>query len=226
MNRSLSLSLASLIASIASVSISSIARADDSPAAVAPPVAQPALSTSTAPQDRPTDSAPVKDFKSIALEANPLAATIGRYSLQVEWLPATHHAIVVNPHFDSVSASVTVGNISGSESFTGFGGELGYRYYTGTKGPTGLFIGPSLLVGHYSTSTNDQSTGSFSTVGGAFDIGGQAVVGPGIVIGAGFGLQYTKTSLDGSTDGLPLAANVIAGDGVRPRFLFTLGYAF
>jgi hypothetical protein len=30
-------------------------------------------------------------------------------------------------------------------SLTGFGGELGYRFYTGSKGANGFFAGPSVL---------------------------------------------------------------------------------
>jgi len=39
-------------------------------------------------------------------------------------------------------------------------------------------------------------------------------------------LQYTKTSKDINTDNLNLASAIVAGGGVRPRFLFSVGYAF
>ncbi len=35
-----------------------------------------------------------------------------------------------------------------------------------------------------------------------------------------------SVSLDGSTEGLPLSAAIIAGSGVRPRALLSVGYAF
>jgi hypothetical protein len=235
MNRLLTISLASLAASFAVASLSSTARADDSTTAVTSPTTAPAsapatpptVTTTSAQQDRATDSDPVKSFKSFAIEVNPLAAAAGRYSAQVEWLPAVHNAIVVNPHFDHIAPTIPVADgASYTESFTGFGSELGYRYYTGTKGANGFFVGPSVLVAHYSTSVEGGPSQSFNTIGGAIDIGGQAVIGPGIIVGGGFGLQYTKSSLNGSTDGLPLLATAIAGDGVRPRFLLTVGYAF
>lgn len=168
-----------------------------------------------------------EEHKKISLEINPLAATIGRYSLQVEYLPAVHHALVLNPHFTHVPVTATVnGKEIDGGSLTGFGGELGYRYYTGTKGPNGFFIGPSFLFSSYSQELAGKSD-SFTAIGGALDIGGQAVIGPGIVIGGGFGLQYTSNSKDiGDTDGLNLASAIIAGGGVRPRFLLSLGYAF
>ena len=62
--------------------------------------------------------------------------------------------------------------------------------------------------------------------GGAIDLGGQAIIGPGVVLGGGFGLQYTKTSIDIATENLNLASAIIAGGGIRPRFLFFVGYAF
>jgi hypothetical protein len=168
-----------------------------------------------------------RDFKSFSIEANPLAIGIGRYSLQAEWLPATHHAIVVNPHYDHVSMDVTVnGQSTSAGTLSGFGGEVGYRFYTGEQGANGFFIGPSLLAGAYSETGVNGSSQSFSSIGAAVDLGGQVLVGPGILIGAGFGLQYTKVSMDGSTDGLSLPAAILAGGGVRPRALLTLGYAF
>jgi hypothetical protein len=147
----------------------------------------------------------------------------------VEWLPATHHAIVLNPHLDHTSATVSAGTSSLSDSFTGFGGEVGYRYYTGTRGPTGFFVGPSLLVAHY-TASDDEPSGktstSFSSIGGAVDVGGQWMIGPGVVVGFGFGLQYLKSTADNASGSLPLAASIITGSGVRPRALLTVGYAF
>ncbi|HVJ14465.1 MAG TPA: hypothetical protein VM686_03450 [Polyangiaceae bacterium] len=174
-------------------------------------------------------------FKSFAVEANPLGLFIGHYSVNVEWLPAMHHALVLNPHYDSVTAEVTVSDGTNSvatfeENFTGGGAELGYRYYTGRAGPNGFFVGPALLLGAY-TASNSDFTGSeatsFSRVGFAVDIGGQAVIDPGFVIGGGFGLQRTWVNgVDDYSGELPLSAEVLVGSGVRPRFLFSMGGAF
>ncbi len=169
-------------------------------------------------------------LKQYVIELNPLATTIGRYSIQAEYLPAVHHAITLNPFYTHATLTVTGGNADGSDldagSLSGFGGELGYRFYTGVKGPNGFYVGPSAIFASYSQSLNGQSSDSFTSFGGAIDIGGQGVVGPGIVIGGGFGLQWTKTSKDIDTNNLNLASAVIAGGGTRPRFLFTVGYAF
>lgn len=193
---------------------------------------QPAAAPAPAPGATAAPAAPKEEadeHKSFAIVLNPLAIGIGRYSIQAEYLPATHHAITLNPFFASVPVTATV---NGKEvdlgSLTGFGAELGYRYYTGTKGPNGFFIGPSLLFGAYSTDgggTNAQSK-SFTGIGGALDLGGQAVIGPGFTIGGGFGMQYTSVSEDFTTDDFNLAGAIIAGGGLRPRFLFAIGWAF
>lgn len=213
------LSFAAIAAAALTITLSSTeARADEAPAPAIPPAA-------AGSPDKAAPTGDAKPFKAFSVELNPLAASIGRYSAQVEWLPMAHHAIVFNPHVDHTSYTVSAGDISSDQSLTGFGGELGYRFYTGTRGANGFYVGPSFVVATYTASAGSQST-SFSSVGGALDVGGQFIVGPGIVIGGGFGLQYTSTSSNVSTDGLPLAAAVIAGGGVRPRFLLSLGYAF
>ncbi len=176
-------------------------------------------------QDAPADG----EYKHFSIVANPLALSIGRYSIQGEWLPALHHALTLNPFYTHASAgTLTVnGDTEDLGTFSGGGAEFGYRFYTGSKGPNGFFVGPSFLIADYSQSGGGEPSVSFTSVGAAFDIGGQGVVGPGIVIGGGFGLQATKNSKDfGSTSDLNFASAVIAGGGIRPRFLFHIGYAF
>ena len=147
---------------------SSTARADQP----APKKTSPASSTSTTaariddsaepsahpvpPQPQPdkVEKAETKDdFKNVSLEINPLAATIGRYSIQGEYLPTPHHAVTVNPFFAHAPVKVTInGQEVDGGSLNGFGGELGYRFYTGTKGPNGFFVGPSVILASYSQS--------------------------------------------------------------------------
>src|SRR5438477_10623067 len=113
MNRSIKLSLASFASALAFALVAAPAHADEAPANT----------------DKPAAPAQEKQFKPFAVEANPLAATLGRYSIQGEWLPAEHHAIVLNPFFEHTSTDIG----SYSETFSGFGGEVGYRYYTGSS---------------------------------------------------------------------------------------------
>jgi hypothetical protein len=194
------------------------ARADD---------AQPAAAPGT-PNEKPQPKDGDDDLKHIALEVNPLGLAIGRYSISAEYLLAKHHALTLSPFYANAPVTATInGKEIDGGALTGFGGELGYRYYTGSKGANGFFVGPSALFGVYSQSAPGGATSqSFSAIGGAVDIGGQAIIGPGIVIGGGFGLQYTKNSEELDTANLNLASAVIAGGGVRPRFLLSLGYSF
>lgn len=198
----------------------------------APGGAPPAVAQAPAPREQPTVEDSDDDYKHFTVGLNPLGVAIGRYSLQGEYLPAKHHAITLNPFFAHAPVTVTVnGQDVDAGSLNGFGGELGYRFYTGSKGSNGFFVGPSFIFASYSQSapsgTNaSSSSDSFTSMGGALDIGGQAIIGPGIVVGGGFGLQYTSTSKDIDTNNLNLASAVIAGGGVRPRFLMTVAYAF
>jgi len=241
------ISFASVASFISYVAFSGSAFAQDPDAAPAPTPGvtignAPATTSGATPvqKDQAAAAEPKKDkddlpMKHVAIEANPFGLLIGHYSAQLELMPWRHHAFVINPHFDHVSSDVSTSGggttATYTEAFTGFGTELGYRFYTGKTGMTGFYIGPSVLLGTYTASADSAFTGSgsqsssisFQQVGGALDIGGQAVVGPGIVIGAGFGLQYT--AVNQSFQDLPLTASILAGGGIRPRFLFSIGYA-
>ncbi|MGZ3418345.1 MAG: hypothetical protein ACXWUG_13080 [Polyangiales bacterium] len=166
--------------------------------------------------------------KQYTVTANPLSFGIGRYGADLQWLPLQHHAIVLNPFFSSTTAHVesSANGVTASydEKFSGFGGELGYRFYTGERGANGFFIGPSLLLGTYTAKAGNADSVAFTSVGYAVDIGGQHVFSNGFTIGGGFGLQHTSVNKD-FTD-LPLTAAVLAGGGWRPRFLLSLGYSF
>lgn len=197
------------------------ARADE-------PSSQPAAAAATGEKPQPKDDA--DEVKHFSVELNPLGIAIGRYSLQGEYMLAKHHAVTLNPFFNHTPITYTVNgkDIDGG-ALNGFGGEAGYRFYTGSKGANGFFIGPSVLFGSYTADPPGDSGGksqSFTSIGGAVDLGGQAIIGPGIVIGAGAGVQYTKTSEDVNTDNVNLAPAAIAGGGVRPRFLLALGFSF
>jgi len=181
------------------------------------------------------EPAPEPAPKQFAITTNPLNLYIHRYGLNVEYQPTLHHGIIVSPHYDSVSVDATsVMTINGTtqsigykDSYSGFGAEIGYRFYSGNRGFNGFFAGPSLLLATYKTSGNLQGanvSSSFSSIGWAWEVGGQAQLGGGFIIGGGGGMQYTKVSKQ--IDDLPLVAAVIAGGGWRPRFLLNLGYAF
>jgi hypothetical protein len=199
------------------------------PPATKPAPTQPAEAGPVAPKEEP--------WKMVAFSTNPLNLLIGHYGLNVEFLPFRHHGFIASPHYDHVNGTVSTTDIvdnapvtyTYNNRYSGLGVELGYRFYTGSSGPTGFFMGPSFLLASYKSSGDPLGRSvsqSFGSLGYAFDVGGQAVVAGGLVIGGGFGMQYTHLSKDlGFTD-LPITASIIAGGGWRPRFLMSIGYAF
>jgi hypothetical protein len=195
-----------------------------------PAAAPPAAPGAAAPAPGPAVPAEHDDedrpMKTIGLELNPLGFAIGRYSVNIEYMLARHHALILTPFFDHTTVTVNDVDVG---SLNGFGGELGYRFYTGDRGMNGFFIGPSVLFASWSQSSdipNAPSGDGFTAIGGALDLGGQAVIGPGVIVGGGFGLQYTSNSIDVETKDLNIASAAIAGGGVRPRFLLSVGYGF
>ena len=148
----------------------------------------------------------------------------GRVSFNAEWAPVTHHVLLVSPHFVHTSVDVaTSGDTTQSQTFSGFGGELGYRYYTGHRGMNGVFIGPSLIAGFY-TAGLPNGNQPFSDVGAAVDVGAQEIFLDHIVVGGGIGLEYLSVSHD--FHDLPSGPSAIATTGIKPRLLLSAGYGF
>ncbi len=156
--------------------------------------------------------------------------------MNVEYLPVKHHALIVNPYFQRNAIDEEIAGIKlGESTYTTFGGEVGYRFYSGSNGASGLFIGPSFFMQrtHASISVpagnvvNAQgptptttSEGDMTTYGGIIDIGGQTVLKGGFTAGAGAGLMYMWTS-SGPTQGATDRYK-----GLSPRILLTVGYSF
>ena len=164
-------------------------------------------------------------YEPFAIGVNPLGLIVGgRYSIQAEWAPVTHNVILISPHFIHTSGDIATGpNTKDSQTFTGVGGEIGYRYYTGHRGMNGVFIGPSIIVGAYNASLlgNDQA---FTDIGGAVDVGFKGLIADHLALGGGIGIEYLHVSHDFGD--LPTAQAAIASSGVKPRLLFEAGYAF
>jgi hypothetical protein len=167
-------------------------------------------------------------FKSVALQVNPLGVVIGRYSADLEYLPATHHAL----HLTILGYFALPG---ASDELTGFGAEMGYRYYSGLYGPHGFFAGASFLAyslqyvhaalpGVPLESSDDTA---FVQLGGALDVGYQLVFLGNLAVGAGVGVQVTEETprphFDYAKQGVE---NFLYGPGVRPRALLSAGAAF
>jgi hypothetical protein len=159
-------------------------------------------------------------FRTTAIEANPLGIAIGRYSLNVEFLPDRHHAAHLSGH---VYFSVP-GN---QDELNGYGAELGYRYYTGRDGPEGLFLGGAFLIGQYQYDAEGlRIYQAYQSFGGAIDVGWQFLVGGNFVIGPGVGAQYTHYSTDPVFAPGGFEKELFFGAGLRPRLLLSFGGAF
>jgi hypothetical protein len=142
----------------------------------------------------------------------------------VEYVPVAHHALIVSPHILHTSADLPASaHPTGTETFSGAGTEVGYRYYTGHRGPNGVFVGSSIILGLYNANllSNNQL---FTTIGIAGDVGVQYLFFDWLTVSVGGGLQYTSVSHDFAD--LPLSASITAGGGFKPRVLGSAGYAF
>jgi hypothetical protein len=167
-------------------------------------------------------------FKSVGLTGNPLAIVIGRFSADLEYLPDVHHALHVSPH--------TYYAMPGTDDeLDGFGIETGYRYYTGSYGPHGFFLGASFLFGQYrywhpSTYGPDLDPpvdSRYYAFGGALDVGWQAIVLGNFAVGAGAGVQYQYFTDEPQFEYTHHPwHSLFYGSGLRPRILMSLGTAF
>lgn len=170
-----------------------------------------------------------------AILLNPLGAGFGRFSVQVDVMVTRHHALTVNPFF-FYSPAIANGDVLGAR--LAVGGELGYRFYTGSRGPNGFFVGSSVIVGRTWTTAKrrvgedgplwgrglrDLAVGEYEpfwAVGGAVDVGAQFLLGPGAVVGFGAGVQYLVHDEDVGVSG--------AFSGLTrhfaPRLLLSVGF--
>jgi hypothetical protein len=167
-------------------------------------------------------------FKSVALQGNPLGFLIGRYSADLEYLPDVHHAF----HLTAFGYYALPGV---ADQLTGFGGEIGYRWYSGVHGPHGLFAGASLVAGeleyqHVAVApapldvSNDTQ---FVELGGAIDAGYQVILLGNLAIGVGAGAQYVVDTIEPRFEFASHPRHdLLYGPGLRPRALLSVGTAF
>jgi hypothetical protein len=167
-------------------------------------------------------------FRSIDIQLNPIGIVVGRYTLDLEYLPAPHHAVHLTPvGYYAVPASM--------DTFQGFGAEAGYRWYSSANGPEGIFVGGSFLIGgfEYAHSTANPSTldpaddTQFVSLGGAIDAGFQWVPLGNFAFGAGAGVAYTVyTEQPRFNYANHSWEDLVYGSGLRPRVLLSVGTAF
>jgi hypothetical protein len=167
-------------------------------------------------------------FKSVVVQGNPLGVVIGRYSADLEYLPLPHHALHLSPVGYFALPGV-------ADELTGFGAEMGYRWYSGSYGPHGFFLGASFIalslqylhgaVPGLPLDAPDDT--SFVQLGGAIDAGYQVVILGNFAAGAGVGAAYT---VDTTQPHFEYQSHpwhdLLYGSGLRPRVLLSLGAAF
>lgn len=221
MSQTLRISAAALtLASV--VCFANVASAQD-----AAPGGAPAASAAPAPaapagrdKHRGDDDEDEEELKHFALTINPLSLILTRVGINVEYMLAKHHGLILNPYFQSIS----VGDAPLKTTYTNFGAELGYRFYTGSRGANGFFVGPFAMFMSSSVKAETGTTSAESSIsiyGGGLDLGGQHVFRNGFTIGAGAGVMYLTASETNAKD-----STFFKVSGVLPRVLFTLGWSF
>jgi hypothetical protein len=157
-------------------------------------------------------------FHPVALSVNPIAWHIGFFSVSFEAMPARHHGLIFTPTYIDTQHGIPISLVIGALDWKGGGTELGYRYYTGSRGPNGFFAG---ITGGW-LRVIDTPT-SMGLVGPAprwtgwttsFELGGQHITPNHFIVGGGVGVMYWATT---SADNPRF---------VTPRLLFDLGYAW
>jgi hypothetical protein len=205
------------------ITVNGRAEAQEPPFPEGPPATAPGHSDGVerdAPRGSQQDSG--SGFRPLALTLNPITLLLGRVGLNVEYMPAAHHGIMLNPYFSSASAETDALRTN----YFSWGGELGYHFYTGKKGANGFFVGPSFVFTRTTMGTECIDAGctlepeiEFTTYGVAVDFGGQHVFDNGFTIGGGGGLMYLKSSASAG------GGSFIKFEGTIPRMLFTIGYS-
>jgi hypothetical protein len=185
-------------------------------------------------------------MRHFTLTWNPFTLFAVRAQLSFEALLTDHHAIELVGFYGATRTNEVYLPLKSDPSqldtshehayttlFQAVGGEIGYRWYSGTGGPRGLYVGPSFLLAHVTatpaegagtTSERDGATIPYWNLGGAIDVGWQAIFADRWVVGLGAGLMYTVPTHSFPAEELP--ASVYANRGLRPRFLLGLGVAF
>jgi hypothetical protein len=192
------------------------------------------LSSANASADPPPADVRVPEeptpWRRVSIEWNPLPLILGKVSANVLVVPANHHALVLTPFFvQTTTQGIFVFDAQGNstqlpqQTFSGFGGEIGYRYYTGNRGPRGFFAGPSLILGGMTAKAQNGDKTSYLDYGVAFDIGYELLVADAVAITLGAGAQYTTPSRSIPDQQFP--ADVYANSRVFPRALFAVGWA-
>lgn len=167
----------------------------------------------------------------LALELNPLSGlALHRWGANIILAPFEHHALILNPfHASARTYPINLFDDAGDplqlpvQTFSGWGAELGYRYYSGRGGLRGLFLGPSLIADWMTAHAQNGSQTSYVYYGVAADVGYQVLINDRVSLSLGAGLQYARPDKDIPKQGL--MAKYYANATVLPRWLVSIGWA-
>jgi hypothetical protein len=176
---------------------------------------------------------PVRRF---TIAVNPLPMVAGRYGADLQLVPFRHHALVASGWLQTFTPTTLgvvmpkpVDTSHGAQSRPG--GEIGYRWYSGSGGAQGLFVGASgvlmpLALPRLRPDFHSEVV-SFDAYGGAIDIGAQAITSAGFTIGGGLGGMYLAYDAPASAPTPPGAPKVtLTLPHVLPRLLLSAGWSF
>jgi hypothetical protein len=192
--------------------------------------ARPASADPPPPVDVVIPEAPPRRY--VTIEFNPLPLIIGKVSANLVISPMEHFGLILSPYYASTTTNpIAIFNDAGvataqlpTQTFRGFGAEIGGRYYSGLGGPRGIFAGPSLLIGSFTATAENGSKTPYLDYGFAIDAGYEMLVADRVALSAGAGIQYTRTSVPIPNQQFP--ADVYANNRVWPRLLLSAGFAF
>lgn len=157
---------------------------------------------------------PPRRFVRHVIDGNIAVVPLGRFGLTYQLSPARHHALVFTAYRQMPWLTSFLNG-----GLVGLGGEIGWRIYSGSRGPTGFFIGAAALAAYHTA--ND--TPWFATYGAAADAGVAFLLGRQLHFTVGGGAQVTHSEIDNGrvTD----LARLLVGTGVFPRVTIALGHA-
>jgi hypothetical protein len=168
----------------------------------------------------------------VALTINPLPLVAGRYGANLDVLPVPHHAVTTSVFLQTFPLGLLRAYIPQgfdlADPPSRLGGEVGYRFYTGSKAANGFFLGPSVVlmpIAYPRATDAGVEVTSFQAYGAAIDVGVQAVTSGGFTIGGGLGVMGLAYSLPRSNvAGVEIPT--VATPHVLPRLLLATGWSF
>lgn len=155
-----------------------------------------------------------------------IALLMNRLSFGYELLPEAHHSFGLGVFGQLIGVTHGGPNVADG-TVGGVGFELGYRYYAGERGPSGPFFGVAFIGGYYHSRADlyerDDNSRFYIHYGGAIDMGWAFWLDRTTVVALALGAQRTWVDERGNLSDL---AQLLVGDGVRPRGQIQVGRVF